>query len=156
MELHPLIEKTLLKMNFLEKYLSLVKSFSVRNESKEFFPANMDVDRVQDIATRSGTTLKFVKREHFYKTGNVDIQGYAVRLHLIIESGMVDAIWVVMSNGVCIAGMPLCVYPSYLSDWQGHPPRPFFSSYEDLEKIVPMQISLFHDFLVAFQDCVSE
>lgn len=156
MELHPLIEKTLWKMDFIEKYRPLVNSYRVQSKGDEFDKAHLDIARILRVAEETGLSLKYVKSEHYFKSSKFKVSDYVLDMSLILKYDRADGVWNVCKGKECLEGRPICLFTTDLTQGEYGLSFPLYASYDDLDVIVKKEVELFLDFKEAFRECICE
>lgn len=152
MEFDSRIKEALKKMNFVERYEKLAKTFDeVRTPSNEMLE-NHDGEEVIETIQELGYVAIFDSKEKFFKTKDEKIGDFSFRVHIILRYGIADFVWVVNEGKKLIWGYPFSMYPSILISPEYLISKPVFGTYEDLDEILKITFEMFEDFKTALID----
>lgn len=148
MELSSKIKDTLVGMNFVKRYEELSKRFNDGKTPSEHRLIYVDGEEVMDIIQELGYFPQFDSKEKFYKIKGEQIGEYTFGVHIILQSGMVDLVWVVKEREELILGAPWGTYSRRLIDSSYKIKKTIFGTYEDLEEILKIAFEMYEDFKV--------
>ena len=81
-----------------------------------------------------------------YKIREEQVERFTLGVHIILQDGMVDLVWVVRENGELLLGAPWGTYSRRLIDSSYRIKKPIFGTYEDLEQILKITFKMYEDF----------
>ena len=145
-ELNSGIKDALVKIEFIERYEQLSNQFNaVRIPSSERLIYIVG-EEVLDMIRNLGYFPLFDSREKFYKIKEEQIGRFSFGVHIILQGGMVDLVWIVRENGELILGAPWGTYSRRISNNSCRIKKPVFGTYEDLEEILKITFKMYEDF----------
>ena len=100
------------------------------------------METIQDL----GYSPLFDSKDKFYKIKEEQIGNLALGVHIILQDGMVDLVWVVRENGELLLGAPWGTYSRRLIDSSYRIKKPIIGTYEDLEEILKITFEMYEDF----------
>lgn len=106
----------------------------------------IDGEEVMDIIQDLGYSPLFDSKEKIYKIREEQIEKFTLGVHIILQDGMVDLIWVVREDGELLLGAPWGTYSRRLVDSSYRIKKPVFGTYEDLEQILKITFKMYEDF----------
>lgn len=145
-ELNPKIKDALIKMNFIKRYEELANKFSAERTPSSNRLVYFDGEEVMEIAQNLGYFLRFDAKEKFYKIKEEQIGNYSFGVHIILQGGRVELVWVVRENNELLLGAPWSIYSRRLIDPDYRIKAPIFGTYEDLEEILEITFEMYEDF----------
>ena len=149
-ELNSKIKDALLKIDFITQYEKLSSQFSSdRTPSKDRL-IYINGEEVMEIIRDLGYSPLFNAKEKFYKIKEEQIGAFRFGVHIILQGGMVDLVWVVRENDELLLGAPWGMYSRRLIDVNYRIKKPIFGTYEDLEDILKSTFEMYEDFKNAF------
>lgn len=148
-ELKSKISKALLDIDFIRRYECLSKDFNdTRTSSKErlrYFDGELIIDSINQL----GYTVNFEPKEKYFKIKEQKISNYIFAMNIILDSGMVDIVWIVKENNELILGLPLSEFSRLMISPDYKIKKPIFGTYEDLDEIFRITFKMFEDFKYA-------
>lgn len=150
-----ILKKTLEKIDFINRYNSLLEKYSLK-----VIPANQtcngyDVEFVKEIMDDTGYEVKFDKRERFFYTKKEKIDDFIFNTSFDLKYGIVEMIWNIKYGDKYIVGAPIHWFTKrYLE----HPSleRVVYSDPDQLYEIFEVFYNMYEDFKVAFLDVVRQ
>lgn len=150
MEYDSRIKDALVKMNFVEKYENLVKTFSeVRTPAEEMLEY-IDGEEVLEMIRELGYVPKFISKEKFFKTNDEKLGNFSFRVHIILRYGIAEFLWIVSEGKEVIWGYPFDICPRILISPDYQLSKPVFGTYEDLDEILKITFEMYEDLKKAF------
>ena len=149
MEMNSKIKDALIKIDFIKRYEELSKKYDPLKTPSDDRLVHLDGEEVMSMIRALGYTPKFNSKEKFYYTQDEQKGDLSFRVHLILEYGMADIIWVVKENGELLLGSPWGTYSRRIIDSSYRIKKPVFSTYDDLEDILKISFKMYEDFKVA-------
>ena len=135
-ELNSKIKDALTKIDFVKRYEELSNKFSIERTPSSNRLVFIDGEEVMETIQDLGYSPLFDSKEKFYKIKEEQIGEYTFGVHVILQGGMVDLVWVVRENGELLLGAPWGTYSRRLIDSSYRIKKPIFGTYEDLEQIL--------------------
>ena len=77
------------------------------------------------------------------------LKNYMFSINIILDSGMVDIVWIVKENDKLILGLPFGEFSRLLVDPKYKIKKPVFGTYEDLDEIFCISFQMYEDFKCA-------
>lgn len=137
-----IILDSLRKINFLEQYRYLVKTY--KNSFSEIRPA-IDKKRVYEIIDKLGFTPSH--NGSAYRLKNEIYANISFEMTFILKSGILDPSLIVYEEGELIYGGPwLKLVCDVVGDIYYQPGKPTFGSYEELEEMLSISLKMYSDF----------
>jgi len=140
------IKRTLINVNFSERYITICNKFTDFNNRKNFKKKEL-----QEILTRMNSDLKYSSRESIflkdYKFGNI-----TVRIIVPFKSGLIDCTYAIWTEGFkervndSFFGIATIEKPDIESKVQGYK-FPIATSVDELEIILKEIIELHNNFI---------
>lgn len=145
-ELNPQIKNALVKIDFVKRYEELSSNFS-----KEKTPPNkrlvyIDGEEVMDMLHNLGYVPLFDKKEKFYKIKEEQLGKFIFGVHIILQDGAVDLVWIVKENNQLLLGAPWSTYSRRLINVSYRIAKPVFGAYEELESILKVSFRMYEEF----------
>ena len=148
-ELNPKINKALVDINFLKRYECLSNAFdnikTPLEERVRYFDGELIIDSINQL----GYIVDFEPKEKYFRIKEQQIKNYTFAINIILDSGMVDIVWIVKENDVLILGLPLGEFSRLMISPDYRIKKPIFGSYEDLDEIFHISLQMFEDFKCA-------
>ena len=148
-ELNPKINNALLDINFIKRYEYLSNAFdNIKTPLKErlyYFDGELVIDSINQL----GYAVDFEPKEKYFKIKEQQIKHYTFSIHIILDSGMVDIVWIVKENNELILGLPLGEFSRLMISPDYRIKKPIFGTYEDLDEIFRFSFQMFEDFICA-------
>lgn len=145
-ELNPKINNALLKIDFIKRYEHLSNAFdNIKTPLKErlhYFDGELVIDSINQL----GYVVDFEPKEKYFKIKEQQIEHYTFAIHIILDSGMVDIVWIVKENNKLILGLPLGEFSRLMINPDYKIKKPIFGTYEDLDEIFRISFQMFEDF----------
>ena len=148
-ELNTKIKDALIKIDFIKQYEKLSNKFNAERTPSSNRLVYIDGEEVMEIIQDLGYSPLFEKREKFYKIKEEQIGKLITGVHIILQDGMVDLVWVVRENGELLLGAPWGTYSKRLIDSSYRINKPIFGTYEDLEEILKISFEMYENFKIA-------
>lgn len=145
-ELDTKIKDTLIKIDFVNRYNELSKKFSINRTPSSNRLIYIDGEEVMEIIQGLGYLPQFDSKEKYYKIKEEKLGKFNLGVHIILQSGMVDLVWIVQENGELLLGAPWGTYSRRLIDVNYRIKKPIFGTYEDLEEILKIAFEMYEDF----------
>lgn len=145
-ELNSKIKDALVKIDFIKRYEELSKKFNAERTSLSSRLIYIDGEEVMEIIQSLGYLPLFNAKEKFYKIKEEQIGKFTFGVHIILQGGMVDLVWVVREDNELLLGSPWGTYSRRLSDNSYRIKKPIFGTYEDLEEILTVSFKMYEDF----------
>lgn len=146
MELNPKIKNALIKMNFVQRYEEISNKFNAEKTPHNERLIYIDGEEVMDMIRDFGYSPLFNTKEKFFKIQEEQVGAFRFGVHIILDCGMVDLVWVVKESGELILGTPWSIYSRILIDANYRIKKPIFGTYEDLEEILKDTFAMYEDF----------
>lgn len=145
-ELNKQVKKALEKIDFVKRYALLSNTFNnVRTPLQERL-RYIDGEIVLDSLAQLGYKANFESKEKYFRIEAVQIGNYTFSSNIILDNGMVDAVWIVKDGENLILGLPIGEYSRLTIDPGYKITKPIFGTYEDLDEIFESIFMLFEDF----------
>ena len=106
----------------------------------------IDGEEVMEIIQDLGYSPIFDSNENFYKIREEQVEKFTLGVHIILQDGMVDLVWVVREDGELLLGASWGTYSRRLIDSSYRIKKPIFGTYEDLEQILKITFKMYEDF----------
>ena len=145
-DLHPKIKEALIKMDFLNRYEELSKFYNSERTPSENRLIYIDGEEVLEMIAENGYVPQFDNKEKFYEIAEEQMDKYIFSVHVILQAGMVDIVWIVKEAEELILGAPWGTYSRRLVDSSYRIKKPIFGTYEDLEDILKITFTMYEDF----------
>ena len=146
MEINKKITEALMKMQFIKRYEELSKNFNAERTPSNKRLIYIDGEEVMEMIQEMGYDAIFDSKEKFYKIKEEKINEYVFGVHIILQDGMVDIVWVVKDNDELILGSPWGTYSRRLINSSYRIKKPIFGTYDDLEEILKITFFMYEDF----------
>lgn len=145
-QIKPEIKKALLDIDFFKRFEQLSKRFdeikTPRKERLRYF----DGEIVMESISRLGYAVEFEPKEKFFIVKGGKIENYSFVVHIILDNGMVDMVWIVKNNDKLILGLPIGEFSRIIFNPDYRIKKPIFGTYEDLDEILCTGFQMFEDF----------
>lgn len=145
-ELNSKIKEALTKIDFVKRYEEVSNKFNAERTPPNNRLVYIDGEEVMEIIQELGYSPLFDSKEKFYKIREERIGKYTLGVHIILQGGMVDLVWVVAEDGELLLGAPWGTYSRRLIDSGYRIKKPIFGTYEDLEQILKITFKMYEDF----------
>lgn len=89
---------------------------------------------------------QFDAKEKFYKIKEEQVSQFTFGVHIILQDGMADLVWIVKEKGKLLLGTPWGTYSKRLIDANYRIKKPVFGTYEDIEEILRISFDMYEDF----------
>lgn len=147
MEFNPIIEKVLMKIDFVERYKSLSDEYNdiktPLSERLRYIDGEIIIECVENL----GYTVFFDSKDKFFFIKDEQINDkYKTLVKFDLNGGMVEFIWEVWLNNEVILGSPWGTYATRMGKNIGRIKKPIFGTYEDLDDIFRIGFELYEDF----------
>lgn len=149
MELNSKIKDALIKMNFVKRYEELSNEFGAQKTPQNERLIYIDGEEVMEMVSSLGYSPLFNAKEKFYKIQEEQVEPFSFGVHIILQSGLVDLVWIVKENGELLLGAPWSAYSRRLVDVNYRIKKPIFGTYDDLESILKTAFEMYEDFKCA-------
>ena len=144
-ELTPIIKDALIKIDFINRYEALSNKFTAQNVPSSERLVSIDGEEVMEMISKLGYYPIFDAKEKFYKIKLEEIDRFTFGVHIILQCGMADLVWVVKENDELILGAPWGTYSRRLgADYRIK--KPVFKDYDELEEIIKTSFEMYEDF----------
>lgn len=151
-ELNSQIKDALIKIDFIKRYEELSNKYNAERTSSSSRLVYIDGEEVMEIIQDLGYFPLFDVKEKFYKIKEEQIGKYTLGVHITLQDGMVDLVWVVRENEKLLLGAPWGTYSRRLIDSSYRIKKPIIGTYEDLEEILKISFKMYEDFKRALID----
>lgn len=145
-ELNSKVKDALIKIDFIRRYEELSNKFNVERTPVGKRLVYIDGEEVMETIQDLGYSPLFDSKDKFYKIKEEQIGNLAFGVHIILQDGMVDLVWVVRENGELLLGAPWGTYSRRLIDSSYRIKKPIIGTYEDLEEILKITFEMYEDF----------
>lgn len=145
-ELNSKIKDALIKMEFIKQYEELSNKFNAERTPSSNRLVYIDGEEVMETIQDLGYSPLFEAKEKFYKIEEEKIGEFTLGVHIILQGGMVDLVWVVREDEELILGAPWGTYSRRLIDSSYRIKKPIIGTYEDLEEILKISFKMYEDF----------
>lgn len=145
-ELNSKIKDALTKIEFVKRYEELSNKFNAERTPSSNRLIYIDGEEVMETIRDFGYSPLFDVKEKFYKIREEQIGEYTFGVHVILQDGMVDLVWVVRYNEELLLGAPWGTYSRRLIDSSYRIKKPIIGTYEDLEEIFKISFKMYEDF----------
>lgn len=145
-ELNPKIKGALIKMNFIKRYEDLSNKFNAQKTPPSERLVYIDGEEVMEMIHDLGYSPLFDAKEKFYKIQEEQVGIFNFGVHIILQGGLVDLVWIVKNNSELLLGAPWSAYSRRLVDVNYRIKKPAFGTYEDLEDILKITFEMYEDF----------
>lgn len=145
-ELNSKIKDALIKLDFVKRYEELSNKFSTERTPSSNRLVYIDGEEVMETIQDLGYSPLFDAKEKFYKIKEEQMGEYTFGVHVILQGGMVDLVWVVRENEELLLGAPWGTYSRRLIDSSYRIKKPIIGTYEDLEEILKISFKMYEDF----------
>ena len=115
-ELNSKIKDALIKIDFIKRYEELSNKFNAERTPSSNRLVYIDGEEVMETIQGLGYSPLFDAKEKFYKIKEEQIGKITLGVHIILQGGMVDLVWVVRENGELLLGAPWGKYSRRLID----------------------------------------
>lgn len=153
-ELNHKIKDSLIKIQFINRYESLSNAFSAERTPPSKRLIYIDGEEVMEMIQKMGYTPEFDSKEKFFKILEEHIDKYTFGVHIILQDGMVDIVWIVKEKAELILGAPWGTYSRRLINSSYRIKKPVFGTYEDLEEILKIAFLMYEDFKSVLVECL--
>lgn len=145
-EFNSKIRDALIKIDFIKRYEELSKKFNAEKTPSSNRLVYVDGEEVMEIIQDLGYSPMFDVQEKFYKIKEEKVGKITFGVHIILQGGMVDLVWVVRENGELLLGAPWGTYSRRLIDSRYRIKKPIIGTYDDLEEILKITFKMYEDF----------
>lgn len=154
-ELNSKIKDALVKIDFIKRYEELSDKFNTERTPSCNRLVHIDGEEVMQIIQDLGYFPLFDAKEKFYKIKEEQIGEFTLGVHIILQGGMVDLVWVVRKNEELLLGAPWGTYSRRLIGSGYRIKKPIIGTYEDLEEILKFTFKMYEDFKGTLIDATS-
>lgn len=145
-ELNSKIKEALIEIDFIKRYEEVSNKFNAERTPSKSRLVYIDGEEVMEIIQDLGYSPLFDSKEKFYKIREEQVERFTLGVHIILQGGMVDLVWVVRENGELLLGAPWGTYSRRLIDSSYRIKKPIFGTYEDLEQVLKITFKMYEDF----------
>lgn len=145
-ELNSKIKNALIKIDFIKRYEELSNRFNAERTPSSNRLVYIEGKEVMETIQALGYSTLFDAKEKLYKIKEEQIGKITLGVHIILQDGMVDLVWVVRENGELLLGAPWGTYSRRLIDSSYRIKKPIIGTYEDLEEILKITFKMYEDF----------
>ena len=115
-ELNSKIKEALIEIDFIKRYEEVSNKFNAERTPSKSRLVYIDGEEVMEIIQDLGYSPLFDSKEKFYKIREEQVERFTLGVHIILQGGMVDLVWVVRENGELLLGAPWGTYSRRLID----------------------------------------
>lgn len=145
--LNPIIEKALIEIDFVKRYESISKEYSLeRRDSQYSEELKTDKKEVIKLLNEFGYDAKYYSSEKYYKIDYGIIEEFTFGVHMLLPHGKMELVWIVEKEDELLLGEPWIEYSRELIDIDYIIKAPFFGSYDDLKHILEYTFQMYEDF----------
>jgi hypothetical protein len=145
-ELNTKIKNALIEIDFIKRYEYLSRFYNAERTASKERLRYFDGEIVMDSIARVGYAVDFESKDKFFKVVESQIGKYSFGVHIILDNGMVDIVWVVKEEESLLLGLPIGEYSRLIIASDYRIKKPIFGTYEDLDEIFESTFGLFEDF----------
>lgn len=145
-ELNSKVKNALIKIDFIKRYEQLSKFYNAERTSSKERLRYFDGEIVMDSINQLGYIVIFEPKDKYFKIIETQIDRYSFSVHIILDNGMVDIVWIVKEKESLILGLPIGEYSRLIITPDYRIKKPIFGTYEDLDEILESTFQLFEDF----------
>lgn len=145
-EIKPEIKKALLSIDFFKRYENLSKKYDERKTPRKERLRYFDGEIIMESIKHLGYTVEFEPKEKFFIVKDKQIENYSFAVHIILDGGMVDMVWIVKEDNALILGLPIGEFSRIIFSPDYRIKKPIFGTYEDLDEIFCIGFQMFEDF----------
>ncbi len=145
-ELDSKIKDALLKIDFIKQYEELSHKFNAKRTPSSKRLVYIDGEEVLEMIQNLGYIPLFDSKEKFYKIMEEQIGQFTLGVHIVLQGGMVDLVWVVRESGELLLGAPWSTYSRRLINSNYRIKKPIFGTYDELEEILKITFKIYEDF----------
>ena len=109
-ELNPKIKGALIKKNFIKRYEDLSNKFNAQKTPPSERLVYIDGEEVMEMIHDLGYSPLFDAKEKFYKIQEEQVGIFNFGVHIILQGGLVDLVWIVKNNSELLLGAPWSAY----------------------------------------------
>lgn len=145
-ELNSKVKEALIKINFIKRYEEISNKFNSERTPLSNRLVYIDGEEIIETIQGLGYFPLFDVKEKFYKIKEEQIGKMILGVHIILQDGKVDLVWIVRENGELLLGAPWSTYSRRLIDTSYRIKKPIIGTYEDLEEILKITFQMYEDF----------
>ena len=145
-ELNVKIKEALINIEFIRRYEELSNKFNAERITPDNRLVYIDGEEVMEIIRDLGYFPIFDAKEKFFKIKEQQIGTFVFGVHIILQCGMVDLVWIVRENEELLLGAPWGTYSRRLIDINYRIKKPVIGTYDDLEEILMLTFKMYEDF----------
>ena len=149
MEMNSKIKDALVKIDFVKRYEELSAKYNPAKTPSDDRLELIDGEEVMSMISALGYTPKFNSKEKFFYIQDEVIGDFSFRVHLILQYGMADIVWVVKEKDELLLGSPWGTYAKRIVDAGCRIKKPVFASYDELEDILKVSFKMYEEFKAA-------
>lgn len=97
-ELNSKIKEALIEIDFIKRYEEVSNKFNAERTPSKSRLVYIDGEEVMEIIQDLGYSPLFDSKEKFYKIREEQVERFTLGVHIILQGGMVDLVWVVREN----------------------------------------------------------
>ena len=105
-ELNSKIKEALIEIDFIKRYEEVSNKFNAERTPSKSRLVYINGEEVMEIIQDLGYSPLFDSKEKFYKIREEQVERFTLGVHIILQGGMVDLVWVVRENGELLLGAP--------------------------------------------------
>ncbi len=115
-ELNTKIKEALTEIDFIKRYEVVSNEFNAERTPSTNRLVYIDGEEVMEMIRELGYFPLFDSKEKFYKIREEQIGNFTLGVHIILQDGMVDLVWVVREDGKLLLGAPWGTYSRRMID----------------------------------------
>ena len=155
MDKNKIMKKVLEKIDFINRYNSLLEKYSLKVIPLAQACRGNDVELVKKIMGDIGYKVGYNKREGFFYTKKEKFNNFELNTHFDLKDGVFEMMWIIKEGDKYIEGYPIHWLPNtYMG--QSYLKKIIYSQYEQLEEIFTVLYKMYEDFKIAFLEAVKE
>lgn len=150
MKLDSRVERTLIEINFVERYGNISKKYNRERTPKGQELDYFDGDFLMEIVELLGYKVRYDKRERFFYIDLEGIGHFRFGFHFALEYGRLELIWVAYEGDKVVLGSPWTRYPRLMIARDYIIKQPIISDYVDFRDVMKIAFEMYEDFKQAF------
>ncbi|MFS9041827.1 hypothetical protein QM894_04460 [Streptococcus cristatus] len=150
MKLDSRVERTLIEINFVERYGNISKKYNRERTPKGQELDYFDGDFLMEIVELLGYKVRYDKRERFFYIDLEEIGHFRFGFHFALEYGRLELIWVAYEGDKVVLGSPWTRYPRLMIARDYIIKQPIISDYVDFRDVMKIAFEMYEDFKQAF------
>jgi len=150
MKLDSRVERTLIEINFVERYGNISKKYNRERTPKGQELDYFDGDFLMESVELLGCKVRYDKRERFFYIDLEEIGHFRFGFHFALEYGRLELIWVAYEGDKVVLGSPWTRYPRLMIARDYIIKQPIISDYVDFRDVMKIAFEMYEDFKQAF------